>query len=168
MEGATSAPAWTAAHDGPDDRLWRHPSEVAGSGPGLEPPFRYNGPPRHNYRSAVMVLVGVGAVMAVVGVALLTVIGAHPLGNGAAIFTGSGALARRFVDEVETGQIGVNVPIPFPVFFHNFAGWKDSAFTETKLFGPAAITFHTRTKTVSARWPEAPSSRVDLAFPMPH
>lgn len=97
----------------------------------------------------------------------IAVIGAHPLGNGAAIFTANGSLARRFVDEVEAGQVGVNVPIPFPVFFHNFAGWKDSAFTETKLFGPGAIAFHTRTKTVSARWPETAASQVDLAFPMP-
>jgi malonate-semialdehyde dehydrogenase (acetylating) / methylmalonate-semialdehyde dehydrogenase len=89
----------------------------------------------------------------------------HPLGNGAAIFTNDGGLARRFVDEVEAGQIGVNVPIPFPVFFHNFAGWKDSAFTETKLFGPGAIAFHTRTKTVSARWPGINRSNVNLAFP---
>ena len=95
----------------------------------------------------------------------VAIIEGHPLGNGAAIFTNNGALARRFVDEVEAGQIGINVPIPFPVFFHNFAGWKDSAFTETKLFGPGAIAFHTRTKTVSARWPDASPTKVDLAFP---
>jgi malonate-semialdehyde dehydrogenase (acetylating)/methylmalonate-semialdehyde dehydrogenase len=95
----------------------------------------------------------------------IAIIAGHPLGNGAAIFTNDGGLARRFVDEVEAGQIGINVPIPFPVFFHNFAGWKDSAFTETKLFGPGAIAFHTRTKTVSARWPDSNSTKVDLAFP---
>jgi malonate-semialdehyde dehydrogenase (acetylating)/methylmalonate-semialdehyde dehydrogenase len=95
----------------------------------------------------------------------VAIIEGHPLGNGAAIFTNNGALARRFVDEVEAGQIGINVPIPFPVFFHNFAGWKDSAFTETKLFGPGAMAFHTRTKTVSARWPDASPTKVDLAFP---
>jgi malonate-semialdehyde dehydrogenase (acetylating)/methylmalonate-semialdehyde dehydrogenase len=95
----------------------------------------------------------------------VAIIAGHPLGNGAAIFTNNGALARRFVDEVEAGQIGINVPIPFPVFFHNFAGWKDSAFTETKLFGPGAIAFHTRTKTVSARWPDASPTKVDLTFP---
>ncbi len=96
----------------------------------------------------------------------VAVIAEHPLGNGAAIFTGDGGLARRFVDEVEAGQIGINVPIPFPVFFHNFAGWKDSAFTETKLFGPGAIDFHTKTKTVSARWPGTNATTIDLAFPM--
>ena len=95
----------------------------------------------------------------------VAIIAGHPLGNGAAIFTNNGALARRFVDEVEARQIGINVPIPFPVFFHNFAGWKDSAFTETKLFGPGAIAFHTRTKTVSARWPDASPTKVDLTFP---
>jgi malonate-semialdehyde dehydrogenase (acetylating)/methylmalonate-semialdehyde dehydrogenase len=98
----------------------------------------------------------------------VAIIAGHPLGNGAAIFTNNGALARHFVDEVEAGQIGINVPIPFPVFFHNFAGWKDSAFTETKLFGPGAIAFHTRSKTVSARWPDASPTKVDLTFPTPN
>jgi malonate-semialdehyde dehydrogenase (acetylating) / methylmalonate-semialdehyde dehydrogenase len=96
----------------------------------------------------------------------VAVIAEHPLGNGAAIFTGDGGLARRFVDEVEAGQIGINVPIPFPVFFHNFAAWKDSAFTETKLFGPGAIAFHTKTKTVSARWPGTNATTIDLAVPI--
>ncbi|WP_261540197.1 CoA-acylating methylmalonate-semialdehyde dehydrogenase [Burkholderia multivorans] len=96
------------------------------------------------------------------------IIAGHPLGNGAAIFTRDGAIARRFIDETEAGQIGVNVPIPFPVFFHNFGGWKDSAFTETKLFGPGAIAFHTRTKTVTSRWPDPASSKVDLGFPRAH
>jgi len=95
------------------------------------------------------------------------VIAGHPLGNGAAIFTRDGGAARRFIDETEAGQIGVNVPIPFPVFFHGFGGWKDSAFTETKLFGPGALAFCTRTKTVSARWPDPAMSKIDLGFPMP-
>lgn len=89
----------------------------------------------------------------------------HPLGNGAAIFTRDGGAARRFVDEVEAGQVGVNIPIPFPVFFHSFGGWKDSAFTETKLFGPGAIPFCTRSKTVSIRWPDPSTSKIDLGFP---
>ncbi len=95
------------------------------------------------------------------------IIADHPLGNGASIFTRDGGAARRFINETEAGQVGVNVPIPFPAFFHNFAGWKDSAFTETKLFGPGALAFCTRTKTVSARWPEPATSSVDLGFPMP-
>jgi malonate-semialdehyde dehydrogenase (acetylating) / methylmalonate-semialdehyde dehydrogenase len=95
------------------------------------------------------------------------VIADHSLGNGASIFTRDGTAARRFVDETEAGQIGINVGIPFPAFFHNFAGWKDSAFTETKLFGPGALAFCTRTKTVSSRWPVSTASTVDLGFPMP-
>ena len=95
----------------------------------------------------------------------VAIIAEHPLGNGAAIFTNDGGIARRFVEEVEAGQVGINVPIPFPVFFHNFAGWKESAFTETKLFGPGAVAFHTRTKTVSARWPDTSATKVELAFP---
>lgn len=89
----------------------------------------------------------------------------HPLGNGAAIFTRDGGAAKRFVEDVEAGQVGVNIPIPFPTFFHSFGGWKDSAFTETKLFGPGALPFCTRTKTVSIRWPDPSKSAIDLGFP---
>jgi len=96
------------------------------------------------------------------------IIGDHALGNGAAIFTRDGHVARRFVNETEAGSIGVNVAIPFPVFFHSFGGWKDSAFTETKLFGPGALNFCTRTKTVSTRWPESATSSINLNFPSSH
>ena len=89
----------------------------------------------------------------------------HALGNGAAIFTRDGAATKRFVDDVEAGQVGVNIPIPFPTFFHSFGGWKDSAFAESKLFGPGALNFCTRTKTVSVRWPDPATSKVDLGFP---
>ncbi len=95
----------------------------------------------------------------------MAILNDHALGNGAAIFTRDGGAARRFVNDVEAGQVGVNIPIPFPVFFHSFGGWKDSAFTETKLFGPDALNFCTRIKTVSTRWPEPSSSKVDLGFP---
>ncbi len=93
------------------------------------------------------------------------VLAGHPLGNGAAIFTRDGGAAKRFIDETEAGQVGVNIPIPFPVFFHSFGGWKDSSFTETKLFGPGALNFCTRSKTVSIRWPDPSSSAIDLGFP---
>jgi malonate-semialdehyde dehydrogenase (acetylating) / methylmalonate-semialdehyde dehydrogenase len=93
------------------------------------------------------------------------IIAAHPLGNGAAVFTRDGGAARRFVQETEAGQVGVNVAIPFPVLFHSFGGWKDSAFTETKLFGPGSIPFHTRAKSVTVRWMDPATSKVDLGFP---
>ncbi len=110
-----------------------------------------------------------GPVLSIVRVAsyaeAAAVIADHPLGNGATIFTRDGGAAKRFVDQTEAGQVGVNVPIPFPVLFHSFGGWKDSAFTETKLFGPGALNFCTRTKTVSIRWPDPATSRIDLGFP---
>lgn len=95
----------------------------------------------------------------------MAILADHPLGNGAAIYTRDGGAAKRFVNEVEAGQVGVNIPIPFPTFFHSFGGWKDSAFTETKLFGPGALPFCTRTKTVSVRWPDPATSKIDLGFP---
>jgi len=95
----------------------------------------------------------------------VAVISAHELGNGAAIFTRDGSVANRFTDDASAGQIGINVPIPAPVYFHGFAGWKDSAFTESKLHGRGTIDFLTRTKTVSARWLEPADSSVELHFP---
>ena len=110
-----------------------------------------------------------GPVLSVVRVATyedaIAVISGHELGNGAAIFTRDGSLANRFTDDAPAGQIGINVPIPAPVYFHGFAGWKDSAFTETKLHGRDTIDFLTRTKTVSARWLEPVNSGVELHFP---
>lgn len=110
-----------------------------------------------------------GPVLAVVRVATyeeaIAVIASHELGNGAAIFTRDGSIADRFTDDAPAGQIGINVPIPAPVSFHGFGGWKDSAFTETKLHGRETIAFLTRTKTVSARWLEPAESKLELQFP---
>lgn len=110
-----------------------------------------------------------GPVLSIVRVATyeeaLAVLAGHDLGNGAAIFTRDGSVANRFMDDAPAGQIGINVPIPAPVYFHGFAGWKDSAFTETKLHGRDAIAFLTRTKTVSARWLEPAVSKLELQFP---
>ncbi|MCZ2257337.1 CoA-acylating methylmalonate-semialdehyde dehydrogenase [Sporosarcina sp. G11-34] len=91
----------------------------------------------------------------------------HELGNGVTIFTNSGAAARKFTEEIEVGMVGVNVPIPIPVGYHNFGGWKRSKFGEGHMFGPDTVRFFTKTKTVSERWPE-PSSveeKTDFAFP---
>jgi malonate-semialdehyde dehydrogenase (acetylating)/methylmalonate-semialdehyde dehydrogenase len=88
----------------------------------------------------------------------------HSMGNGAAIFTRDGAAARQYVDGIEAGMVGVNIPIPVPAFMHSFGGWKDSAFTETKLFGPQSLTFLTRMKAVVTRWPDPAKSSVNLGF----
>ena len=80
-------------------------------------------------------------------------INANPYGNGTAIFTSSGEAARRFQREVTVGMIGINVPIPVPMAYHSFGGWKDSLFGESHIHGPEGVRFYTRAKVVTARWP---------------
>ncbi len=77
----------------------------------------------------------------------------HTYGNGVAIFTRDGDTARDFTRRVNTGMVGVNVPIPVPVAYHTFGGWKASGFGDLNQHGPDAIRFYTRTKTVTSRWP---------------
>ncbi|MDX1393219.1 MAG: CoA-acylating methylmalonate-semialdehyde dehydrogenase [Gemmatimonadota bacterium] len=86
-------------------------------------------------------------------------------GNGAAIFTRDGGAARRFQEDADAGMVGINVPIPVPVGYHSFGGWKDSAFGDTTVYGPEGIHFYTRPKVMTVRWPDPSRSRVDLGFP---
>jgi malonate-semialdehyde dehydrogenase (acetylating)/methylmalonate-semialdehyde dehydrogenase len=78
----------------------------------------------------------------------------HPYGNGVAIFTRNGRAARQFASQVNVGMVGVNVPIPVPVAYHTFGGWKRSAFGDTNQHGMEGVKFYTKVKTVTARWPE--------------
>jgi malonate-semialdehyde dehydrogenase (acetylating)/methylmalonate-semialdehyde dehydrogenase len=94
----------------------------------------------------------------------LKLVNEHEFGNGAAIFTADGGIARRFAHEAQVGMIGVNVPIPVPVSSYSFGGWKSSLFGDSHIYGPESIHFYTRTKVVTTRWPER-ASGVDLAFP---
>ena len=89
----------------------------------------------------------------------------NPYGNGTAIFTRDGGAARQFQFEVQAGMVGVNVPIPVPVAYYSFGGWKASLFGNTHIYGPEGITFYTRGKVVTSRWPDPATSRVDLGFP---
>ena len=90
----------------------------------------------------------------------------HEFGNGVTIFTESGPASRKFVEEIEVGMVGVNVPIPIPVGYHNFGGWKRSKFGEGHMFGPDAARFFTKSKTVSERWPEAKEeNKTEFSFP---
>jgi malonate-semialdehyde dehydrogenase (acetylating) / methylmalonate-semialdehyde dehydrogenase len=89
----------------------------------------------------------------------------NPYGNGTAIFTRDGGVARQFQFEVEAGMVGVNVPIPVPVAYYSFGGWKASLFGDTHIYGPEGITFYTRGKVVTSRWPDPATSKVDLGFP---
>ncbi len=85
----------------------------------------------------------------------LGIVNANPYGNGTAIFTSSGRAARDFQRHVQVGMIGVNVPIPVPMAFYSFGGWKDSLFGDTHVHGPEGVRFYTRAKAVTSRWPEA-------------
>ncbi|MHA3702014.1 CoA-acylating methylmalonate-semialdehyde dehydrogenase [Jatrophihabitans sp. YIM 134969] len=89
----------------------------------------------------------------------------NEFGNGTAIFTRDGGAARQFQYEVEAGMVGVNVPIPVPVGYYSFGGWKASLFGDTHMYGPEGISFYTRGKVVTSRWPDPATSTVDLGFP---
>ncbi|MGE3288162.1 MAG: CoA-acylating methylmalonate-semialdehyde dehydrogenase [Pseudonocardia sp.] len=84
----------------------------------------------------------------------IALINANPYGNGTAIFTSSGEAARRFQRGVKVGMIGINVPIPVPMAYYSFGGWKDSLFGQSHIHGPEGVQFYTRAKVVTSRWPQ--------------
>jgi malonate-semialdehyde dehydrogenase (acetylating)/methylmalonate-semialdehyde dehydrogenase len=88
-----------------------------------------------------------------------------PWGNGVAIFTRDGGVARQFQFDVQAGMVGVNVPIPVPVAYYSFGGWKSSLFGDLHAYGPESVNFYTRGKVVTSRWPDPATSKVDLGFP---
>jgi malonate-semialdehyde dehydrogenase (acetylating)/methylmalonate-semialdehyde dehydrogenase len=122
-----------------------------------------------------------GPVLSVVRVAsyeeAMELLDANPYGNGTAIFTNDGGAARRFQNEVEVGMVGINVPIPVPMAYYSFGGWKNSLFGDSHAHGMEGVHFYTRTKAVTARWlavshphgyaPPPPESHggVNLGFP---
>jgi malonate-semialdehyde dehydrogenase (acetylating)/methylmalonate-semialdehyde dehydrogenase len=110
-----------------------------------------------------------GPVLSVVRVETLddaiATVNSNAYGNGTAIFTTSGGAARRFQHEVEVGMVGVNVPIPVPMAFFSFGGWKASLFGDMHMHGPEGVRFYTRLKTITARWPGTPSPGASLNFP---
>src|SRR6184192_4013515 len=95
----------------------------------------------------------------------LTLVNDNPYGNGTAIFTRDGGVARQFQFDVQVGMVGINVPIPVPVAYYSFGGWKNSLFGDTHIYGPEGINFYTRGKVVTSRWPDPATSKVDLGFP---
>jgi malonate-semialdehyde dehydrogenase (acetylating)/methylmalonate-semialdehyde dehydrogenase len=97
------------------------------------------------------------------GVALIN---ANPFGNGTAIFTRDGGAARQFQWDINVGMVGINVPIPVPVSYYSFGGWKASLFGDTHMYGPEGVNFYTRGKVITSRWPDPHTSSVDLGFPM--
>jgi len=91
----------------------------------------------------------------------------HEFGNGVAIFTRDGDAARDFTANVEVGMVGINVPIPVPMAFYSFGGWKNSAFGDMNQHGPDGVRFYTRTKTVTSRWPTGIRAGAEFAMPTP-
>ena len=89
----------------------------------------------------------------------------NPYGNGTAIFTRDGGAARQFQFEVNAGMVGINVPIPVPVAYYSFGGWKNSLFGDLHMYGPEGVQFYTRAKIVTSRWPDPGTSKIDLGFP---
>ena len=96
----------------------------------------------------------------------IEIINANPYGNGTAVFTSNGAVARTFQRKVRVGMIGINVPLPVPVAWHSFGGWKNSLFGDLHIYGPDGIKFYTRGKVVTQRWPE-PKAVSGASFAMP-
>ena len=92
-------------------------------------------------------------------------INTHEYGNGTAIFTRDGDAARAFADKIEVGMVGINVPLPVPVAYHSFGGWKRSLFGDHAIYGPEGVRFYTRIKTVTARWPTGIRSGAQFSFP---
>jgi len=95
----------------------------------------------------------------------LKLVNENPYGNGTAIFTRDGGVARQFQFDAQAGMVGVNVPIPVPVAYYSFGGWKNSLFGDLHIYGPEGIAFYTRGKVVTSRWPDPATSEVDLGFP---
>jgi malonate-semialdehyde dehydrogenase (acetylating) / methylmalonate-semialdehyde dehydrogenase len=95
----------------------------------------------------------------------LKMINDHEYGNGTSIFTRDGDTARDFVHRVQVGMVGVNVPIPVPMAFHSFGGWKRSLFGDHSIYGPEGVRFYTRLKTVTSRWPTGIRTGVDTSMP---
>ena len=95
----------------------------------------------------------------------LRLVNAHEFGNGAAVFTRDGDAAREFASGVQAGMVGVNVPIPVPMAFHSFGGWKHSLFGTQHVHGPDGVRFYTRLKTVTSRWPTGVRAGAEFVMP---
>jgi malonate-semialdehyde dehydrogenase (acetylating)/methylmalonate-semialdehyde dehydrogenase len=156
VDGAADAGA-TVVVDGrdgvPDDGFFLNPTLLDGVTPSMRA-----------YEDEIF-----GPVLSVVRVGsyddAVELINANPYGNGTAIFTRDGGAARQFQWDADVGMIGVNVPIPVPVSYYSFGGWKASLFGDVHMYGPEGINFYTRAKVVTSRWPDPHTSVVDLGFP---
>ena len=97
--------------------------------------------------------------------AAVQLINDHECGNGVAVYTRDGGIAREFVRHIQVGMVGVNVPLPMPMAFHGFGGWKRSLFGDHHAYGPEGVRFYTRHKAVMQRWPDSIARGPEFAFP---
>jgi malonate-semialdehyde dehydrogenase (acetylating) / methylmalonate-semialdehyde dehydrogenase len=179
-EGMDMGPLVTRAHR---DKVSRYVDEGVAEGatlvvdgrglsiPGYENGF-FLGPSLFDHVTSAMTIYQdeiFGPVLVVLRVNTLDeaikLVNANPYGNGTAIFTSSGAAAHRFENEIEVGMVGINVPIPVPMAFFSFGGWKQSLFGDLHLHGLEGIYFNTRTKAITTRWPN--EDAVSAGFNMP-
>jgi len=113
-----------------------------------------------------------GPVLSVVRVEHFTdgieLVNQNPYANGTAVFTNDGGAARQFQRTIQVGMVGINVPIPVPLGFYSFGGWKSSLFGGHSIYGPDGVHFYTRPKVVTTRWPDPIHRGVDLGFPRTH
>jgi malonate-semialdehyde dehydrogenase (acetylating) / methylmalonate-semialdehyde dehydrogenase len=98
--------------------------------------------------------------------AAIALINANPYANGTAIFTRSGGAARRFQNEIQVGMVGINLPIPVPMAFYSFGGWKNSLFGDLHIYGTEGVKFYTRTKAIITRWPDTGTAGTGLTMPI--
>jgi malonate-semialdehyde dehydrogenase (acetylating)/methylmalonate-semialdehyde dehydrogenase len=96
----------------------------------------------------------------------IALVNGNPYANGVALFTNDGGAARKFQHEVEVGMVGINVPIPVPMSYYSFGGWKASLFGDLHIYGTDGVRFYTRNKVVTSRWPDPRFRGVDLGFPV--
>ncbi len=155
----------TGAQEGAELRVDGRKSELPAEGFFLGPClFDHVKPEMRIYKEEIF-----GPVLSVVRTrdfaTALKLVNEHEFGNGAAIFTRDGDTARAFAHDVKAGMVGVNVPIPVPMAFHSFGGWKRSLFGDHAMHGPEGVRFYTRIKTVTARWPTGIRAGVDTSMP---
>jgi malonate-semialdehyde dehydrogenase (acetylating)/methylmalonate-semialdehyde dehydrogenase len=152
-EGATVVVDGRDAAEVPEDGFFLGPSLIDNVEPEMD-----------NYRDEIF-----GPVLGVTRVETydeaVRLVNENPYGNGTAIFTRDGGVARQFQFDVQAGMVGINVPIPVPVAYYSFGGWKNSLFGDRHIYGPEGIDFYTRSKVVTSRWPDPATSKVDLGFP---
>jgi malonate-semialdehyde dehydrogenase (acetylating)/methylmalonate-semialdehyde dehydrogenase len=139
--------------EAPEEGFFLRPSLIDGVRPGMD---AYD----HEIFGPVLGVTRVGTYEEAV-----RLVNENPFGNGTALFTRDGGAARQFQFDVQAGMVGINVPIPVPVAYYSFGGWKNSLFGDRHLYGAEGIDFYTRNKVVTSRWPDPATSNVDLGFP---